>query len=113
MGINATLIRVSLCIALDAYFIVLLKKKESILQIRTSKQYLNCIIIEYCPFLHFAHKLTRDLSSSAAADSNLFNSLPEGLCLRVFVEAGENETGTDMLQSHKCLQFDGQNYSIW
>ena len=97
MGINVTLIRVSLCIALDAYFVVLLKKKESILQIRTSKQYLNCIIIEYCPVLHFARNLTRHLSSTAAADLNVFRSPPEGLCLQVFVEAGENETWTDIL----------------
>lgn len=81
MGINVTVIRLSLRIALDVFFIVLLKKKESILQIRTGKQYLNCTITECCPFLHFARKLSKDLSSTAAAGLTVLSSPPEGFCL--------------------------------
>lgn len=58
MGINVILIRVSLCIALGAYFIVLLKKKESILQIRSSKQYLRiALLLNTVPFFTLLIKL--------------------------------------------------------
>lgn len=69
------------------HFVLFLKKNEGILQIRTSKQYLNCIIIEYCHFLHFAHELSRALSCAAAWQVSAL--------LRGFVEADENDTRTD------------------
>lgn len=68
-------------------FVVFLKKNEGILQIRTSKQYVNCTIIEYCHLLRFAHELSRAVS--CAADWQV------SALLRGFVEAGENDTRTD------------------
>lgn len=76
----------------------------------TSKQYLNCIIIEFCPFLHCVCELIKTLDSTAATDLNVFIS-PKGFCVRGFAEAGENEM--QVCSQSECLRVSGQNYSTW
>lgn len=108
MGINVILIRVSLYIALGAYFIVLLKKKESILQVHTSKQYLRiALLLNTVPFFTLLINLL-EIWALLQLQTWMFSALLLKDCVWVFVEAGENGTWTDMLR-HKCLQFDSQN----
>jgi len=67
------------------------------------------LLLNTVAFFTLLVKLTRDLRSTAAEDLNVFSSPPVGTVFRSVCRSRWESN----VESHECLQFDSQEYSIW